>query len=131
MKLPGEELISGIIGIGKELIVDKDKQVEFAFKAQEQLVQFQLALLQTKTTPKVDAFVKVVYSLKGFIRPIGGALMTGFGMYCHLKQIPIDTTLHAVLDGALPAWGVSRHVEKNSPKKKAPVQEAYDDEWED
>jgi len=28
----------------------------------------------------------------------------------------MDTGLHAVFDGALPAWGVSRHMEKGKEK---------------
>ena len=109
-------VLPSLISLGSELIEDKDKKNEFAHKIMEMEADLQKELLKTKTMPKVDAFVKLVLCIKPLIRPIGGALMTAFGMYAHWKGIPIDTALHAIFDGALPAWGVSRHVEKQKQK---------------
>ena len=115
--LPFKGLIDGIISIGKEFVVDKDKQIEFAFKTQELAIKVFEALLNTHTTPKVDAAVKLLIAFNSLWRPLGGLLMTCFGLYAHYKQIPMDTTTHAMIDGALPAWGVSRHIEKNNKIK--------------
>jgi len=106
-----------LLGIGSELVEDKDKKNEFIFKAQEMHNDFLTKIATMQTTPKVDAAVKLILVAKEFVRPIGSCLMTAFGMYCHYKQIPMDTGLHAVFDGALPAWGVSRHMEKGKEKK--------------
>lgn len=113
-----DSLIRDIIGLGRELIVDKDKAIEFEFKAAELRVQALSTVLQTKTHPWVDAAVKLMYAFQIFWRPLVGTLMTGFGMYCHYKGIQMDTGLHAVFDGAFPAWGVSRHIEKKQKLKK-------------
>jgi len=117
-------IIPSLINLGSELIEDKDKRNEYAFKLAELGLDIEKANLTQKTTPKVDAFVKLIYAIKPLIRPIGGALMTAFGAYCHFKQIPIDPIMHGIFDGALPAYGVSRHTEKAKRIKK----NLYDDE---
>lgn len=110
-------LLSGILSIGKELIEDKDKKNEFADKAMERL-------LATETHPFVDAVVKLSYAAdqitKGLLRPLGAAVMTAFGIYAHLNGIEIDGALHAMFDGAFPAWGASRHAEKARKKPDVP-----------
>lgn len=106
-------IITGLISIGKEFIEDKDKSTEFAYKAMDKL-------LGTTTYRWVDALVKLSYAseqiTKGLLRPIGAACMTAFGMYCHFKGIDLGASA-IVYDGALPAWGVSRHVEKSKTPK--------------
>lgn len=54
----------------------------------------------------------VVYVAIPLARPVGSFCMTAFGAYCHAKGISMDTAIHAVFDGAFPAWGLSRHVHK-------------------
>lgn len=110
------DAFKGLFGIGKELIVDKDKQIEYAFKLAELQQQFSMQLVSQATVPWVDATVKLMYALNSLWRPIGGALMTAFGIYAHWKGIKIEPALHAVFDGAFPAWGVSRHINKQNGK---------------
>jgi hypothetical protein len=110
-------LIGQVIGLGSELIEDKDKRNEFVFKSQEMSFQLLGQLLTTKTVPWVDAVVKILMVGKAFVRPLGGALMTAFGAYAHFKGIEIPPAMHAIFDGALPAWGVSRHAEKREKIK--------------
>jgi len=101
-----------IFGLADQLITDKDKLIEFKFKAMDLNLQAQSQLLKTQTIPWVDALVKVMYAANMFWRPLVGACMTAFGAYAHFRGIQIEPALHAVFDGAFPAWGVSRHVEK-------------------
>lgn len=120
-------IFGGLIDIGKELITDKDKQIEYAFKTQEIMLEFSKVLIGTQTTPWVDATVKLLYALQTFWRPLVGAAMTAFGAYCHYKGVSMDAGLHAIFDGAFPAWGASRHIEKvKKIEKKSPP--PFDDE---
>lgn len=116
MKMPWTSLIDGITGLASEWIEDPDKRNEFNFKIRELDFKLRETLLTVKTTPKTDAFVKILIAFRDIIlpmmRPIGAAAMTAFGMYCHLKGIDIGETSQVVMDGAFPAWGASRHVHK-------------------
>ena len=125
MALPYESVINGIIGLGSEWITDKDKQIEFAFKMRELNFKMAESLLRTQTVPWVDATVKIIYAFVALMRPLGTALMTGFGLYAHYKQIPIDTALHAAIDGAFPAWGVSRHINKTREQQEITKRERF------
>jgi len=111
-----------------KLVLDKDKALELKFKMMELKLEAASKLTMSKTVPWVDATVKVFAALNMFSRPIGAAVMTGFGMYCHLKGISIDAGLHAVFDGAFPAWGVSRHVHKS---KKVDAINNTNVDWDD
>lgn len=110
------DIFSGLIDIGKELIVDKDKQIEFSFKILEMQQQLAEKILTMNTTPKVDAFVKIVYAFKELIipmfRPLGTFAITAFGVYAHIHNIQIPEYIHAGLDAAFGGWVYSRHVEK-------------------
>lgn len=108
-------IIPQLFKLGDKLIVDQDKKIEYAFKMQELTFKAMETMLSTSTVPWVDALVKILYALKTLFRPILGALMTAFGAYAHVKGIEISPTMHAVFDGAFPAWGISRHVSKNKP----------------
>ena len=124
MKFPWEDAVEGLIGLGKEFIVDKDKAIEFEYKTRELSMSMEKTLLSTTTTPKVDALVKLMYACQPFFRPLGSFCMTAFGAWCHYKGITLDVALHSIFDGAFPAWGVSRHVAKQKgitdepPRKK-------------
>lgn len=111
--IPFTGIFENLIKLASEAIPDKDKQVEFNFRVIEMQQQFMTLVLQTQTVPWVDALVKILAALNMFTRPIGSALMTAFGAWAHYKQVPMDLGIHAVFDGAFPAWGVSRHMDKN------------------
>ncbi len=122
-------LISMVSSIGGKLIEDKDKKADFAFKILE-LAEKRMEVLVNKTTYKwVDALVKLAYAgdqiVKGLIRPIGSAAMTGLAIYCGMKGIQLDPAVSAVMVAAFPAWGASRHVDKIK-KKNLPDD---DNEW--
>lgn len=108
------DIFTSLIGLGGELIEDKDKRNEYNMKIMESRNKLDMAILQMKTHPKVDAFVKVLFALNSLWRPALGASMTIFGIYAHLKEgIDLSVASQAIFDGAFPAWGLSRHVEKN------------------
>lgn len=115
MKAPYESAIESVTGLISEFIEDPDKAREFRFKLDQ-------TLLQTTTTPKVDAFVKILIATRDIIipmlRPLGAAAMTAAGIYMHYKQIPIDGAMHALLDGSFPAWGTSRHINKQTEQRE-------------
>ena len=104
--------IGGLINLADQYIVDKDKQIEFKFKALELKQAGQESLLNSATTPWVDATVKLLFAINTLWRPAVAAAMTAFGAYCHYKGIDIGDVGTVVFDGAFPAWGASRHVSK-------------------
>lgn len=115
-------VLPGLFKIGDKLIEDKDKKAEFAFKVQEMAFKQMEVLIGAKTYPWVDALVKMAYAseqiVKGLFRPIIAAVAFGFGLYFELNNIEVSGTVEAILFGSFPAWGVSRHVDKNKPKKE-------------
>lgn len=112
---PGESLLTEIVGLGREFITDKDKLAELQYKALELSQNLKMAALTQKTVPWVDAVVKLLV----FARPMGAAAMTAFGAYAHWKGIDLGgEVIHTVFDGAFPAWGASRHVNKNTEVKE-------------
>jgi len=111
------DTVDGLINLADQAITDKDKLIEYKFKAAELKMQGMQSLLSTTTTPKVDATVKIIFAINTLWRPLLGAVMTAFGAYAHFKGIPMDTAAQVVFDGAFPAWGLSRHVEKKSAPK--------------
>ena len=123
-------LAGGLIDLADQLITDKDKLIEFKFKAAELQMKSMQALISTTTVPWVDATVKLLFALNSLWRPVIGGLMTLFGAYAHYKGLPIDPTAHLVFDGAFPAWGVSRHVEKKTVinKRKEPIFPTYNED---
>lgn len=118
---PITEVFTGLIGLGKELIVDKDKQIEYAFKIAEMQHSLVEKIMTMQTTPKVDAFIKILYAIKEvgipLLRPLGSAAMTAFGAYAHAKGLHIDPVSQTLLDGAFPGWMTSRHLEKKNASK--------------
>lgn len=122
MKMPWTTIIEELSSLASEFIEDPDKKREIDYKIQDLEFGLRKSLLATTTTPKVDAFVKLLIAFRDIIlpllRPLGAAAMTAFGMYCHLNGIEIDGAVHAILDGAFPAWGASRHVHKSNELKQ-------------
>ena len=129
--MPWESAIESVTGLVSELITDPDKKAEIELELQRIDAGIRSELLKTKTTPWTDAFVKLLIAFRDIIipllRPFGSACMTAFGMYCHIKGIEIDTGLLAMFDGAFPAWGASRHINKKDQIKAKT--KANNDEW--
>lgn len=121
-------LLPSLFKLGDKMIVDEDKKAEFAFKVQEMAFKQMEVLINAKTYPWIDGLVKMAYAseqiVKGLFRPIASGLMLAFAMYCEVSAIELSDGVQAILYGAFPAWGVSRHVDKQ--KKKENV-----DPWDD
>jgi hypothetical protein len=111
------DIIDGIIGLGKEVIIDKDKQIEFEYKARELWYAQSTELLKTITLPWVDATVKLLYAFNSLWRPIVSASMTAFAAYCAVAGVELSDTMTTVFASAFPAWGVSRHMNKQKSKE--------------
>lgn len=117
----GLDLGKSITGLISEWVEDKDLANKLNFEIIKMQNDFNLAMLQSKTNPKMDALVKFMFALKNVIipllRPICSFLITAFGMYCHYKGIQVDPTTHAILDAAFPGWMTSRHIDKSNQAK--------------
>lgn len=115
-------LISPVTSIANKMVMDKDKYAELQFKKLELTNQRELKLLEITTTPRIDAAVKLLIAIRDVVipllRPVGSAAMTAFGIYMHYKGTPMDTGLQMIFDGAFPAWGTSRHLNKQTEAKK-------------
>jgi len=115
--------IPQLLTLGGKMIVDKDKQAEYAFNVQKMFQDLALKLLDTKTYPWVDALVKLAFAadqiIKGLFRPLGSAALFAYAVYCDTHGIPLSDTVKTLMYSAFPAWGVSRHVEKSADKKIA------------
>lgn len=115
MKAPWESAIESVTGLISEFIEDPDKQAELRLKLSQ-------SLLQTTTTPKTDAFVKILIAFHDIalpmLRPLGAAAMTAVGLYFQYKGIDMDAGLQAVVTGAFPAWGASRHINKQTEQRE-------------
>lgn len=112
---PGESLLTELVGLGREFITDKDKLLELEYKALELSQSLKMSALSQQTVPWVDASVKLLV----FARPLGAAAMTAFGAFAHWKGIDLGSeVLHGMFDGAFPAWGASRHANKNTEVKE-------------
>jgi hypothetical protein len=101
-------------------VEDKDKKNELNKEVMGAVLDWQKTVLTTKTTPKVDAFVKVLYAFRDVVipilRPFGAAIITGIGLYFHYKGVQIDPTIHGIIDGTFPGWMASRHVDKGKQR---------------
>lgn len=113
---------TGLLGLGSKMIVDKDKQAEYAFKALEMTNNMALKLLDTKTYPWIDGLVKLAYAsdsiIKGLFRPVLSAAAIGYMLFhpemidkLHNMGTMGDVVLTAIF-GSFPGWMASRHVEK-------------------
>jgi hypothetical protein len=120
-------VVAGVVALSNlvsEFIEDPDKKSEIALEFKRLETDLDQALLGTVTTPKTDAFVKVLIAFRDIIlpllRPLGAAAMTGFAAYLTYHEIPIDGAVEAVLYGAFPAWGASRHANKQKEVEYTP-----------
>jgi hypothetical protein len=117
-----KSLISPITNLAGKMIMDKDKFAELQFRKLELEYNAKKDLLKQTTTPKIDAVVKLLITINDVVipllRPLGAAAMTAFGIYMHAKGTPMEAISQAIFDGAFPAWGASRHVNKQTEAKK-------------
>lgn len=115
-------ILPGLFSLGGKLIEDKDKRAEYAFNVQRMAQEMGMKLLETQTYPWIDGLVKLAYAgeaiVKGLFRPLGAAAMGAFAIYAEINGIELSTGVEAILYGAFPAWGASRHVEKKSKKEE-------------
>ena len=122
MEAPWESGFKALTSLISEFVVDDEKMAQIQLEIGKVKASVKSDLLKTSTTPKVDAFVKILIAFNDLIlpwfRPIGAGMMTAVGLYFHYKQIPIDGAVHAMLDGSFTAWGVSRHVNKQTAIKE-------------
>ena len=113
-------IFKGLFGVVDQLVEDKDKKNEIILKISEMQNQLNLTLLQQKTTPWVDATVKLLFAFRDLViplmRPIIGALMTGYAAYAETQGVALSPVVQAALAAAFPGWMYSRHSEKNGKK---------------
>jgi hypothetical protein len=123
-----------LIDVIGEVVEDKDKRNELNKEVVDAMFDWQKTMLSTTTTPKVDAFVKLLYAFRDVVipmlRPVGAAAMTAFGLYAHYKGIQIDPVMHGIVDSAFPGWMASRHVTKAEEAKKEAAKPKNND-WPD
>lgn len=114
------EIFKNIFGMVDQLVEDKDKKNELIYKLAEMQNQLSIQLLQQKTTPWVDATVKLLFAIRDLViplmRPVIGALMTGFAAYAEMNGTTLSPAVQAALAAAFPGWVYSRHVEKKNKK---------------
>lgn len=125
MKMPWESAIDNASKLISEYIEDPDKKAEITARTIE-------AMLNNKTTKYVDAIVKLAYAseaiMKGLIRPVFSIGVFIYGLdnpdvIVRLHEMgAIGDLVIGTIFGAAPAWGYSRHKEKN--KKNVQVTEA-------
>lgn len=131
MIFPWESAIESVTGLISELTIDDDKQAEIRLELERLKVDVRKQLLNTTTTPKTDAAVKLMIAFRDIIlpllRPLGAACMTAFAAYCAYSGVELAGATEAMLVGAFPAWGASRHVHK-SKKIDKPEREEWDDD---
>ena len=105
-----------VVGLIQEYVKDPDLAAKLTAEIQQRQIDFSKTLLQTTTTPKTDALVKLLYALRDVVipmfRPLGSAALTAFGAYLAYNQIPTPEWLDAAMVAAFPGWMASRHVEK-------------------
>lgn len=131
MSAPYEKAISSVTNLISEFITDDDLAAKLNVEMERISAGIRSELLNTTTTPKVDAFVKLLIAFKDVIvpllRPVGAGCMTAFGMYMHYRGTPLDGATQIVMDGAFPAWGASRHVNKQTEQKEKTERHALGD----
>lgn len=111
-------VIEGVLNIGMKYLDSQDKKEQLALDTVK-------SMLESKTYRFVDAVVKLAYASeqisKGLIRPVFSCGLFIYGLL-HPEQLKALHELGTVGDmgiatvfGAAPAWGYSRHKEKQKP----------------
>jgi hypothetical protein len=114
-------VFKGLFGVVDQLVEDKDKKNEIFLKMAEMQNQLNIVLMQLKTVPWVDATVKLLFAFRDLVlpllRPVVGALMTGYAAYAETNGINLSPVVQAALAAAFPGWMYSRHTEKRNGTK--------------
>ena len=121
-------IVPSLFKLGNKLVVDKDKQAEYAFKVQDKTFELMEKMLDTKTVPWVDALIKVSYAsndiIKGLFRPVISAGLFIYGLnhpdlIKHLHDLGgMGDAGIAGIFGSFPSWMYSRHVDKKNQTPK-------------
>lgn len=108
--------LKSFANLASELVTDDDLKAKLDFEAEKLKFELDKVLLQTTTTPKTDAFVKILIAVRDVVipllRPVGSLLMALFGAYCVTNGIELSETIQVALFGSPLAYGVSRHSAK-------------------
>lgn len=142
MSAPYESSLNGFFSLVSEWIDDDDLRAKLEFEKEKLKFELDKTLLGTSTTPKVDAFVKLLIATRDIIipmmRPVGSLALAGFAAYCAANDIMLPDYVQVMLYGAPVGYGVSRHNDKKEKEKtkraKIKQEELYDednDSWGD
>ncbi len=116
-----DKAIEGITSLFSELITDDDLLAKLQFETDKLQFELDKALLQTTTTPRTDAFVKLMIATRDIIiplfRPIGAMMMSMFGAWCISEGIVLSEGVQIALFGSPLAYGASRHNAKKDEQK--------------
>ena len=77
--------IDSLIKLGSKFVTDKDKLIEYQFKALELKQAAMTDLLHTQTYPWVDALVKLMQATVVFARPVGWRAHDGISCLVSLQ----------------------------------------------
>lgn len=133
--VPIDGLFKSLFDLISEAIPDPDKRAEIAFKMVELKSQLAQIVLSQTTTPKIDAFVKLMASVGTWgqvfvdlaqailvlLRPIGSFVLTGYAMYAANSGKPLPQGLEYILAAAFPGWMTSRHINKAQEAKEETI----------
>jgi len=117
-----------LIRMADKAIEDKTERLRFQQQVVEQTFAFYRTLLEARTTPWVDALVKLVLALKGLFRPLFGAAALGYVAWLESQGQALPVWVSVALSSLLPGWFVSRGVEKMATKRKGSDVWEWDDE---
>lgn len=138
VKMPWTSLIDGIAGLAGELIEDPDKRNELLFKVKELEFSLRETLLNTKTNPWVDGFVKILIAFRDIIlpmlRPLGAFYLSYMGVDIAQSELAAGGDISALSGGltaAFPAWGASRHSHKRKEQEEKTKRHKKEIPWYD
>lgn len=111
----------------KEVVPDKDQQLQLTTQLLQHQLEFQRALIQQQTIPWVDATVKILYALSDLVRsnwrPLVSAAAFFWGLL-HPEQIRelvaaggVGEAAVAAIFGSFPGWMLSRHITKRAGRE--------------
>jgi hypothetical protein len=114
------DVFKGVIGIVDQLVEDKDKKLDATIKIMELQNALAINLMSQKTTPWVDATVKLLFAVRDVViplfRPIVSAMLTGYAAYAAANGITMNPMVEAALASAFPGWMAARWSEKKGGK---------------
>ena len=124
MTAPYEGAITSTFGFLSELVEDDDLKNKLDFEKKKLQFELDRVLLSTKTNPWVDGGIKVLIALRDIIipmlRPAGAFYLSYKGVDIAQAELAVSGDISALsmgLASAFPAWGASRHVNKNNEQR--------------